>query len=140
MYPDFPNLALKMGSLKTQRFLTALEPQLDEKTYEQLIRCFFASLFSPDKSLDISNVDVIREIAVNAGVDKALIGKGLEAIGNDEIKAKLTVNTKRVTDVGGFGLPTTVVHLSSGPEMVFGSDRIHIVGHLLVEDKPAILK
>lgn len=129
-----------MGSLKAQRFLTALEPQLDETAYEKLIRALFVGLFSPN-SLDISKPDVIRQIATssNVGLDGSLVEKAIEASGSEEIKAKLVANGKRVAEYGGFGLPTTVVHLPSRPEMVFGSDRIHIIGQMLGETKPAIL-
>lgn len=138
MYPDFPALAMRMGSLKTQRFLTAVEGQLDENLQEKLIRAFFSGLFSPN-SLDISKPEIIKQIAISAGLDAAVVEKGIEASGSEEVKAKLVANAKQVTDYGGFGLPTTVVHLPSGPEMVFGSDRIHIIGHLLGETKHAIL-
>lgn len=145
MRSDFPKYAFKKGTTNTQRFLLALQQQLnseDEKS-EALIRRFFADFFSPDKpSPDLSDLEVIRSIALSTGVvDAGAVDKAVKDSSSEEIKEMLKKNTEDAGALGGFGLPITAIHLPDGQtEAIWGSDRMHIIGHLLGESKAPILK
>uniref|UniRef100_A0A1I8FD69 DSBA domain-containing protein n=1 Tax=Macrostomum lignano TaxID=282301 RepID=A0A1I8FD69_9PLAT len=51
---------------------------------------------------------------------------------SDEVKSRLKSVTDEAVKLGAFGSPTFIVHTEDGrQEMVFGSDRFHIIGDLL---------
>lgn len=135
MRSDFAEFAMNMGSKKTQCFLQATETLVDEETQIKLVRAFFARFFSPN-SANLNDDNEIRAIASENGLSEDIILKAMEVANSDAIRAKLKENSNRVVELGGFGLPVTLVHRESKPQWVFGSDRLHIVGHLLGESKP----
>lgn len=134
------------GTINTQRFLVSVQQKLNETSvndqgkYEQLIRLLFQAFFSPGESANVSDLEVIRQMAVQSGLEPKLVQSALDDISSADVKAKLQANTELVGELGGFGLPYTTIHLPSGKESIFGSDRMHIVGHLLGEPKPPLLK
>ena len=71
--------------------------------------------------LDISQDDVLAEIAATAGLDGDALAAG---IGQDPVKQILRENTEAVIDRGGFGSPTIFV---DGGDMYFGNDRLPLV-------------
>lgn len=146
MRPDFPEFAMSVGTMNTQRFLVAVQQKLnetsvgDQEKYEQLIRLLFRAFFSPGESANVSDLEVIRQIAGQSGLEPKLVQSALDDIASADVKAKLRANTELASELGGFGLPLTTIHLPSGKQSIFGSDRMHIVGHLLGEAKPPLLK
>ena len=131
--------------MKAQRFLLSVQQQLntspnDQEKYEHIIRQFFRRYFSPDQSANISDLKVIESIALESGLDSKVIHNAINAIGCESVKEQLRTNTQKALDLGGFGLPITTIHLPSGKQFVFGSDRMHIIGHLLGESNPPVLR
>lgn len=133
-------MARNFKSLKLQRFLASIYESISVEEHARLIRAHFENFFSPHERLDISDEDVIRKISIEAaGLEPSIVDKGIEAIGRAATKQLLKDTTARAVQVGGFGLPLTLVHLPSGPELVFGCDRMYIIGRLLGEQHPPIL-
>lgn len=81
-------------------------------------RCFEA-YWAEDK--DISQEEVLRAIAGEAGLDPALFWTQVQSEG---VKAQLKENTEEVIARGGFGSPTMFVE---GDDMYFGNDRLELV-------------
>ena len=75
----------------------------------------------------------LRETGDQAQLDSDVINKAIEIMESPEVKDRLKQVTEEALNHGAFGAPTTVIHLPSGPEMIWGSDRIELVGSLLGE-------
>jgi 2-hydroxychromene-2-carboxylate isomerase len=69
---------------------------------------------------DISQVDVLADIAAKAGLERQPFFAGIET---DACKARLRANTDELIQRGGFGSPTIFV----GSSMFFGNDRLPLV-------------
>lgn len=74
---------------------------------------------------DISQTDVVADIAVRAGLDPAAL---LARIATPEIKARLRTNTDELIARGGYGSPTIIV---GGDDLYFGNDRLVLVREAL---------
>lgn len=70
---------------------------------------------------DISQDDVIGDVAARAGLDKSTFFDG---IAKQETKDRLRANTDELIARGGFGSPTLFVNKS---DMYFGNDRLVLV-------------
>jgi len=70
---------------------------------------------------DVSQRDVVAEIASSVGLDPAWI---LDRAESGEIKARLRANTDELIARGGFGSPTLFI---DGTDMYFGNDRLPLV-------------
>lgn len=133
-------MARQSKGLKLQRFLVSIYQSISGEAHERLIRAHFQNFFSPNDRLDISNEEMIRKISIEtAGIEPSIVDKGINAIDLPETKQLLKENTDRAVKLGGFGLPLTLLHLPSGTELVFGCDRMYIIGRLLGEPNPPIL-
>lgn len=142
MPENFADFVFSIGTIDTQRFLLSLERNSSSEFYEKTIEAFFTNFFTA-KSCNINDKDVMHRIAIgDAGVPQDIVEKCLSEIKKEEIKTILKENTKRVVDLGGFGLPITLLHTTTKnkPEWIFGSDRLHLIGYLLGEDSPPILR
>tara|TARA_Y100001936_G_scaffold251291_1_gene306737 strand:+ start:846 stop:1454 length:609 start_codon:yes stop_codon:yes gene_type:complete len=73
------------------------------------------------KGVDISDLDILSEIAVINGIDKDIFIKEIQT---KFIKDKLRKNTDNLMDRGGFGSPTIFIN---GNDMYFGNDRLQLV-------------
>ncbi len=76
-------------------------------------------------SRDISQDDVLREVALRVGFDAIAF---FEHIAKPETKAWLRANTDELIERGGFGSPTMFVE---GDDMYFGNDRLPLVAAAL---------
>ena len=74
---------------------------------------------------DISQDDVLANIAVAANIDETLL---LNRIQQTEIKNQLRANTDELIARGGYGSPTFFIN---GDDMYFGNDRIPLIEHAL---------
>ncbi|KAI7686968.1 Glutathione S-transferase kappa 1 [Sarcoptes scabiei] len=109
---DFMKIAIEIGSLKLQHFLAAIQSEIDDETFKRL--------------------DQFKQVAIDMKIDRNLIEKILSRLDSEEIKAKLEENNRIALNLGGFGLPITLVHCDP-PQWVFGSDRMHLLAHILHE-------
>ncbi|OTF77167.1 glutathione S transferase-like protein [Euroglyphus maynei] len=135
---DFMEIAMEFKTDPAQLFLSAIQHQIDEATYNRLVGVFFLNFFTSNP-IEVWNPDIMRKFATELGVSSDIVDKTLETMNSEETKGKLEKNLERVKELGGFGLPITLIHLNK-PQWVFGSDRMHIIGHLLNEKQPPILQ
>jgi 2-hydroxychromene-2-carboxylate isomerase len=73
------------------------------------------------KGLDISDLDILSEIAVTNGIDKDIF---INEIQTKLIKDQLRENTDNLIERGGFGSPTIFINED---DMYFGNDRLQLV-------------
>lgn len=73
------------------------------------------------KGRDISQPEVLREIAMSVGLDGPALLAGIET---PEIKQALRTNTDELIARGGYGSPTMFV---DAEDMYFGNDRLPLV-------------
>ncbi|XP_027705420.1 glutathione S-transferase kappa 1-like, partial [Vombatus ursinus] len=71
--------------------------------------------------------------AEKAGLSEELAKYLLEKCSTEEVKKKLRETTNTACKYGAFGLPITVVHMANKSHMLFGSDRMELLAHLLRE-------
>ncbi|KAI5931431.1 glutathione S-transferase kappa 1 [Manis javanica] len=127
---DFFSVILEKGSLLAMRFLTAVNlehPEMLEKVSREL----WMRVWSRDE--DITELQSILAAAEKAGIPteqaQGLLGK----IATPKVKSQLRETTEAVCKYGAFGLPITVAHLDGQTHMLFGSDRMELLAHLLGE-------
>ena len=73
------------------------------------------------KGVDISDLDILSEIAVTNGIDKDIF---INDIQTKFIKDQLRKNTDNLMERGGFGSPTIFINDN---DMYFGNDRLQLV-------------
>ncbi|XP_004414634.1 PREDICTED: glutathione S-transferase kappa 1 isoform X2 [Odobenus rosmarus divergens] len=115
---DFFSVILEKGSLSAMRFLTAVSmehPEMLEKVSRELW------------------MRVWSRAAEKAGMSTEQARGLLEKISTPDVKNKLKETTEAACKYGAFGLPITVAHLDGQTHMLFGSDRMELLAHLLGE-------
>jgi 2-hydroxychromene-2-carboxylate isomerase len=112
----FPPTVFPVNSVKAMRGCIALAPQ---GKLVDFATAAFEAYWSDD--LDISRDEVLGEVCRRAGVDATGV---FEAIGRQEVKDQLRLNTEEVIARGGFGSPTIFV---GGTDMYFGNDRMPLI-------------
>ncbi|XP_039716478.1 glutathione S-transferase kappa 1 isoform X1 [Pteropus medius] len=127
---DFFSVILEKGSLLAMRFLTAVnleQPDMLEKVSREL----WMRVWSRDE--DITEPQSILAAAENAGMSAEQARGLLEKTSTPQVKNQLRETTEAACKYGAFGLPITVVHLGGQTHMLFGSDRMELLAHLLRE-------
>ncbi|XP_044802935.1 glutathione S-transferase kappa 1 isoform X1 [Bubalus bubalis] len=127
---DFFSVILKKGSLTAMRFLTAVKmehPELLEKVSREL----WMRVWSRDE--DITEPPSILAAAEKAGMSMEQAQELLEKVSTPQVKNQLKETTEAACKYGAFGLPVTVAHLHDETHMLFGSDRMELLAHLLGE-------
>ncbi|XP_003270907.1 glutathione S-transferase kappa 1 isoform X2 [Nomascus leucogenys] len=115
---DFLSVMLEKGSLSAMRFLTAVNlehPEMLEKVSREL----WMRLWS--------------RAAEKAGMSAEQAQGLLEKISTPKVKNQLKETTEAACRYGAFGLPITVAHVDGQTHMLFGSDRMELLAHLLGE-------
>lgn len=127
---DFFSVILEKGSLSAMRFLTAVNMEHPEML-EKVSRELWMRVWSRDE--DITEPQSILAAAEKAGMSTEQAQGLLEKIVTPKVKNKLKENTEAACKYGAFGLPVTVAHLDGQTHMLFGSDRMELLAHLLGE-------
>jgi len=131
---DFVGSILKKGSLPSQRFITAIDMVHPDKT-EALSREFWMRLWSRDE--DIVAKESLIAAGKAIGLSDAVIEDALSKLKSDEVKGRLKEYTSEALQHGAFGAPSYLVEDSNGKkQLVFGSDRFHIMADILGEKYP----
>uniref|UniRef100_A0A667H886 Glutathione S-transferase kappa n=1 Tax=Lynx canadensis TaxID=61383 RepID=A0A667H886_LYNCA len=115
---DFFSVILEKGSLSAMRFLTAVNLE-HPKMLEKVSRELWMRVWS--------------RAAEKAGMSTEQAQGLLEKISTPEVKNELRDTTNTACKYGAFGLPVTVAHLDGQTHMLFGSDRMELLAHLLGE-------
>ncbi|XP_037691896.1 glutathione S-transferase kappa 1 [Choloepus didactylus] len=127
---DFFSVLLDKGSLSAMRFLTAVNlehPEMLEKVSREL----WMRVWSRDE--DITEPQSIMSAAVKAGMSAEQAQELLGKISTPTVKNLLRETTEKACKYGAFGLPITVAHVDGQTHMIFGSDRMELLAHLLGE-------
>uniref|UniRef100_A0A8D2BIU1 Glutathione S-transferase kappa n=1 Tax=Sus scrofa TaxID=9823 RepID=A0A8D2BIU1_PIG len=127
---DFFSTILGKGSLTAMRFLTTVKlehPEMLEKVSREL----WMRVWSRDE--DITEPQSILAAAEKAGMSTGQARGLLERVSTPEVKNQLKETTEAACKYGAFGLPITVAHLDDKTHMLFGSDRMELLAHLLGE-------
>ncbi|XP_006210115.1 glutathione S-transferase kappa 1 [Vicugna pacos] len=127
---DFFSVILEKGSLTAMRFLTALKMEQPEML-EKVSRELWMRVWSRDE--DITQPQSILAAAEKAGMSTGQVRSLLERISTPQVKDQLRETTEAACKYGAFGLPVTVAHLDDQAHMLFGSDRMELLAHLLGE-------
>ncbi|KAM7120427.1 glutathione S-transferase kappa 1 [Molossus nigricans] len=127
---DFLSVILDKGSLSAMRFLTAVNLE-HPKMLEKVSRELWMRVWSRDE--DITEPQSILAAAEKAGMSTEQARGLLEKIATPQVKNQLKETTDKACKYGAFGLPVTVAHLDGQTHMLFGSDRMELLAHLLGE-------
>lgn len=139
MRPDFVEIAISGKFINVLRFMVSASTVLTPTEHENLIRVMFQNFFSTE-AVDVTDLEVMKQLSRNAGISDQSIDRIVAVLESPDNKQLLKDNSERVVQLGGFGLPVTLVHSPPKPQFIFGSDRMHIIGHLLGEQAAPILK
>ncbi|RWS29418.1 glutathione S-transferase kappa1-like protein [Leptotrombidium deliense] len=123
------NYSLLPNTTKAMTFLTAVEETNDYEALEKSTRELFYRIYGNDPPLDVTSDSAFIEICNKCGINSLLI----ESIEKESTKDRLNKYTNDAVCYGAFGTPTMVAHLSDGPKLLFGSDRVELLSHLLNE-------
>lgn len=124
---DFSGIVGK-GSLSAMRFLTAVNAEQPEML-KKVSRELWMRIWSRDE--DITEPQSILAAAERAGMSAEDARALLEKISTPQVKNQLRETTEAACRYGAFGLPTTVAHVDGQTHMLFGSDRMELLAHLL---------
>ncbi|XP_002733732.1 glutathione S-transferase kappa 1-like [Saccoglossus kowalevskii] len=126
--PNMMEMIMK-GTLSAQRFIVAASMDLHDKATENISRQLWMRLWS--KNQDATTPESLFEAARLAGVDENQAKKLLTRMKDSDVKDGLKQNTERALKNGAFGSPTILVHIDGKSHMFFGSDRFHIIAHIM---------
>jgi len=114
------------NTLTAQRLLTALPDKYKSVVTDKL----FETIFQENK--DISNNDVLKEILrKNSDLSDSQIESLFAQLSSAEVKDKLKDTTEEALSRGAFGAPTIYVNINGEDQLIFGSDRFHILFPLI---------
>ncbi|RWS01726.1 Glutathione S-transferase kappa 1-like protein [Dinothrombium tinctorium] len=130
---NFTELAIKKGSLRAMRFVTATDLVTNSTQTEHVSRELWKRIFTNEPGLDISEESSFREVADKLAFESSLFERILKAMDEDETKQRLKQNTEEALREGAFGAPTILVHKADTTHMLFGSDKIELLAFLLGE-------
>ncbi|ESO84078.1 hypothetical protein LOTGIDRAFT_108316 [Lottia gigantea] len=118
------------GSLKAQRFITAVDMMNIDKT-EEISRQLWMKIWSKDEDITLpeSFVDASNE----AGLEDAEITEALSMMSTLPVKNRLRAYTDRAVKLEAFGAPYIVAHVEDKEEVIFGADRFPILAALIDE-------
>ncbi|XP_060052727.1 glutathione S-transferase kappa 1 isoform X1 [Erinaceus europaeus] len=111
-------------------FEKAVNMECPEKL-EKVSRELWMRIWSQDE--DITEPQSILAAAEKAGLSAEQARGLLEAMSTPKVANQLKKTTEKVCKYGAFGLPVTVAHVDNQTHMLFGSDRMELLAHLLGE-------
>ena len=121
-WSNFYNISINWPDLFPLNAVNVMRGVIVADKYNKLVP-FSYSCFEMywSKGLDISDLDILSEIAVTNGIDKDIF---INEIQTKLIKYQLRKNTDNLRERGGFGSPTIFIHED---DMYFGNDRLQLV-------------
>uniref|UniRef100_A0A914WZW2 Glutathione S-transferase kappa n=1 Tax=Plectus sambesii TaxID=2011161 RepID=A0A914WZW2_9BILA len=140
--PSFPTSGvaaiLAKGSITPLRFLTVLEMQAPN-LMETGIREIYLRRWVRNE--DIHQIEHIIEISRKIGIPFKEADDMVARIAHPDTKARLTETGNEAIESGAFGAPWINVHTTDGKMHSFwGSDRFHIIAHLIGEKFPGHMR
>ncbi|XP_051819348.1 glutathione S-transferase kappa 1-like isoform X2 [Antechinus flavipes] len=119
-----------IGSLDAMRFLCSVEMENPEML-EKVSRELWMRIWSQDE--DITEPKSILIAAEKAGFSEEQAEFLLKKCSTEEVKKKLRDTTTAACRHGAFGLPTIVFNVNKKSQMLFGSDKLELLAHLIGE-------
>jgi len=117
------------GSLKQQRFLTAVKMHYPELLEDASRECWYRC-WSED--MDATKEQSLIIVGSRAGLTEEQIAHVIDEMGKGETKEALKRTTQEALNEGAFGLPFMAVHhTKTNVETFFGSDRFEIMADRL---------
>lgn len=124
---------MKKGSLGAMRFITAVDSLSGGEMTEIVSRNLWKSIFTCNPGKDISDPQVWLEAGRLGSVEESLLKKAVDESQSNAIKGKVQSNSKELVKHGGFGLPSIIVDSPEASYLLFGSDRLELLAHLIGE-------
>eukprot|EP00918_Siedleckia_nematoides_P027804 GHVU01059833.1.p1 GENE.GHVU01059833.1~~GHVU01059833.1.p1 ORF type:complete len:231 (-),score=20.44 GHVU01059833.1:365-1057(-) len=118
------------GTLSAMRLLTYIK-MTEPQHLERLSRELWMRVWSRDET--ISSPEDLTQAGLACGLSESFMKNAVNMIKDADVKANLKANTEEALEYGAFGAPTYIVHTKEGKQMIWGSDRMHIIGDLLGE-------
>ncbi|XP_040858326.1 glutathione S-transferase kappa 1-like isoform X4 [Ochotona curzoniae] len=118
------------GSVSAMRFVTATNMERPEML-TNVSRELWMRAWSRDE--DITQPQSILAAAEKAGMSAEDARALLEKISTPQVKNQLRETTEAACKYGAFGLPIVVAHIDGKTHMLFGSDHMELLAHLLGE-------
>ena len=121
-WSNFYNITINWPDLFPLNAVNVMRGVIVADKYNKLVS-FSYSCFEMywSKGIDISDLDILSEIAVTNGIDKDIF---INDIQTKFIKDQLRKNTDNLMERGGFGSPTIFINDN---DMYFGNDRLQLV-------------
>lgn len=132
---NFGEIVFSKKVIPPQRFLTAVDRLTSGQATQRLARALFREMFhTADELVPLDRPERLTELALRAGVDRAVIDEALLQKDAEQTRATIRANVEELVGLGGFGVPTFQVERPDREKViVFGSDRIELLAHLLGE-------
>lgn len=121
---------VEKGTLKAQRFLTAIKMQHPEHL-ENVSRELWNRIWS--RGEDIYEKESLKLAALKANMDENDALNCVKLMDDSIVKDTLKKATEEAIEQGAFGAPWIVVHTAKGPEVFFGSDRFPLIAMAMNE-------
>uniref|UniRef100_A0A914X3R4 Glutathione S-transferase kappa n=1 Tax=Plectus sambesii TaxID=2011161 RepID=A0A914X3R4_9BILA len=135
---DADEAMIKHGSLRAQRFLTLLDAQ-HRPLVKPAAREFWLRRYSRDQDIHLN--ENIIEVARTVGLSNKITENIMEQLDHNDTKKQLLSATEEARASGAFGAPWINVHTPDGQVHSFwGSDRFHIIAHLIGQPFPGPLR
>ena len=96
-------IAIEFKTDPALQFLSAIQPHIDEASYNRLVGIFFQNFFTKNPA-EIWNPDVMRQLTADVGISSESIDKSLNTMTSDENQKKLEKN---------FHIPSSTLSLFS---------------------------
>ncbi|GMR35658.1 hypothetical protein PMAYCL1PPCAC_05853, partial [Pristionchus mayeri] len=124
---DFLTIIQTKSSINADRLICAVQLAQPEKA-EAVARALFRR-FWVDRADIFEEKDFLEVLSACGVSDPSAI---VSSISSEAVKGKMKENTDEAVESGCFGAPWTVLTLENGrKEKFFGSDRLHIIGHMM---------
>ena len=130
------HVMFEKGSLSAQRLLTSVSISFPSYL-EDISRNLFLRIWSLD--VDIFTYESLKQACLDVGISFDDANWLIKSIDTSDIKTSLKDTTFGALNYGAFGVPTYVVHLQNGPELLFGSDRLFLLAYYLGVQYPGPL-
>lgn len=121
------NSRFPLRTITAQRLIVAaLEDTRWLGAASALIKRLYRAAWADDQ--DVADIDTLRRCLDDVGLDPQAL---LEAAATPAVKARLFDLTEQAASLGAFGAPTFLVN---GAHLLWGQDRLALVGWLLAQD------
>jgi 2-hydroxychromene-2-carboxylate isomerase len=141
MYSGKDHVTIMQNSIQSTRFLTAVSILHSEQLFD--ISLALSSRWW-SQGLNFNDEIAFRAVSTAAGLSEQQITALLHEMNSDRVKQSIDTNNNTMIQLGGFGVPTILVHTANKTktsqihpvsnqhvELLFGSDRLQQVAYMI---------